>query len=47
MHFLKRHLVKRRLQKTMKPNPEYARRCAAQLKGERKARFLEAVSDVL
>ena len=47
MNFLKSHLVNRRLQRTMKPNPDYASRCAAQLKGERRERFLEAVRDVL
>ena len=44
---LKRHLAVKRLNRIIKPNPDYARRCAAQLKGERRARFLEAVRDVL
>ena len=44
---LKRHLAIRRLNRIITPNPEYARRRAAQMKGERKERFLEAVKGVL
>lgn len=40
---LKRQLILHRLKGTMKPDPDYAKRRAAQLHGERKERFMQAV----
>ena len=40
---LKRQLAIKRLQATMRPDPAYAKRRAAQLQGERKERFIKAV----
>lgn len=44
---IKRHLAIRRLKRLVKPNPDYARRCAAQLPPKRRERFLRAVRGVL
>ena len=40
---LKRQLAVKRLKGMMKPDPAYAKRRAAQLHGERKERFMQAV----
>lgn len=40
---LKRHLAVKRLNRIIKPDPAYAKRRAAQLHGERKERFMQAV----
>lgn len=44
---IKRKLAVRRLRKLVKPDPAYARRCAAQLPPERRERFLRAVRGVI
>lgn len=44
---IKRHLAIRRLKRLVKPDPDYARRCAAQLPKERRERFLRAVRGIL
>jgi hypothetical protein len=45
--YLRKKLIQRRLSKTMRPNPAYARNRAAQLPEPRRERFLQAVGEVL
>ncbi len=40
---IRRHLAIRRLKRLVKPDMDYARRCAAQLPKERRERFLKNV----
>lgn len=40
---IRRKLATRRLKAMLKPDPDYARRRAAQLTGERRERFMRAV----
>lgn len=40
---LKRHRIRKRLEASLKPDLDYARRCAAQLPEPRKTRFMRNV----
>jgi hypothetical protein len=46
MKTIRKWLARRRLEKLMKPNPELRWRRLAQMRGERKVRYLRNISDI-
>lgn len=47
MNLFRKALIRRRLQKTMRPDPEYRERRLAQFTPERRARYLANVAKAL